>query len=350
MKDDIKILKSKMVAVPDSDLSVHNEQIYFNIFNVNKCPEIFEADPKDLIFYAADTKVRARAFKDADVFNGLRVVAEKDLTNMEWITWFSAVLHNRLHVSPDKGKTAYSIKLNPDEENEASLIKMKQTVNNESHKLTNIFWDKLEGSTKNKLFNLKTSYEELGGVIGYVADDLATKNSFRFQLIFPHDHPRKAAFNPGQIATKFYHQYNGHLYELHTKFIGAVGEFYEWDITGLTPGKVYVGLSFSTDGGNNILPSTGLFGTTLNDDGELPLLDEAEMAIPPKEFGLKKHKMWSEELAKKFMGEELTKTTYNIIVKKQYEYENEDSYVPVANVKEYYENYPWLKTGKDIEE
>ncbi len=347
MNNETKIIKSKMIAVPDADLAVNNEQLYFNLFNVNKCPEIFNEDPKNLTFYAAGTKARVKAFKNADVYNGLRVVGEKDLSNMEWITWISAILHNKLEVSPDNGKTGYSVKLVPDVKNQAALVKMKETVINESHKLTEMFWHKLEQSTKNKLFNLKSSYDVLGGVISYVDDELATKNSIRLQLIFPQDHPRKPMFNPGEVPTKFYHHYDGHLYELPATLISAVGEFYEWDIKGLEPGKVYAGLSFSTDGGNNILPSTALFGITLDENGEQTLLDDAELAVPAKEVGLKNYKMWSEELAKKFMGNELTKTTYDVIVKKQFEHDNEDGYVPLSNVDEYYDNYPWLKTGKE---
>lgn len=348
MEDERKV-KSKLTLVLDDVLTIHNERITLNLFNVNKQPEIFECDPKQLSFYISNTKVEVDIHKSSELHNGLRIVAKEKLTEIEWINWIIAIKDNNFTISHNKGEVGYIVKLLNDKASDsATQAKMKEKVIKQSNRLVDEFWTKIGSSQKNSMFNLKNAYEELGGVISYVDETHSTQTSLRLQLIFPADHPRREMFKPGEIPTKFYHHFDGHLYEMNTTFLQGVGDFFEWDITGLTPGRSYVGLSFSTDGGNNILPSTSLFGVTKNENGDILNIDEAPLEKPLLEAGYAKHKMWPEELALKFMGKELTKTTYDIMVKKEHEFKNDDIYVPIANIDEYYDDYPWIKTGKEI--
>lgn len=339
---------AKLVLHIDDQKTVEEETMNVIISNVSKVPEIAKAESKDLSLYANGIEMNARIFKDATVLDGLRAVAGSDIQNINWINWVTGITNDAFEVSADNGETKYPISMTKAKLNDSQKEKIAQKIHDTSDKLIKGFWKGMHGSTKNKLFDLGVYYEQLGGVIGFINDEYTTPTSFRFQMIFPNDHPRRAAFSPDESPIKFYYTFDGYLYELKTTYTKGIGEFYEWEVSGLEPGSIYPGFSFSMDGGNSIFPSTGLFGITRNEDGTLPDFDEAELRKPWEQAGYKPHQMWNEELAHKFMGPELTKVTYDVIVKKQFEFENDEDYVPLSRVEDFYANFDWLKTGKEV--
>ncbi len=347
---DINKIKSKLTLVLDDINTIADEKLSFNLLNVNKQSDVFECDPAKLTFYVSGSKVDVLITKDQNLHNGLRIRVLKDLSSIEWISWMVALKDDDFAISPDDGKKVYITKLNVGKSSDDNAHeKMLEKISKVSNKLVQQFWSKLEGSQKNAMFNLKNSYEELGGVISFVNEEHSTSTSLRLQLVFPKDHPRRAMFKPEEIPTKFYYHFDGYLYEIKTKLVQGVGDFFEWDLTGLEPGTSYVGLSFSTDGGNSILPSSSLFGVTRDQSGRLLNIDEAPIAKPFEEAGYAKYKMWNEEMSLKFIGKDLNKIMYDVMVKKQYEFDNDGLYAPLINIDEFYPEYPWIKKGKDIE-
>ncbi len=348
---DIKKIKSKLTLVLDDINTITNEKLVFDLLNISKQKEINNCDTSKLSFYVSGSKVDVSIKKDQKLHDGLKIRVEKELTSIEWISWMIALKDDDFAISNDDGKTFFITKLCSDKSSDNTAHeKMKEKIEKVSNKLVQQFWSKLGSSQKNTMFDLTNAYEELGGVIRFVNEEYSTHNSIRLQLVFPSDHPRRAMFKPEEVPTKFYYHFDGYLYEIKTRLIQGVGDFFEWELSGLQPGTAYVGLSFSTDGGKSILPSSSIFGVTRDLNGKLLNIDEAPIVAPFKEGGYAKYKMWNEEMSKKFIGEELSKLGYDVMVKKQYEFDNDGLYAPLINIDEFYQDYPWIKTGKETED
>ncbi len=341
----------RMALYADIPYSMKEGIVHLNFINVKNFPQFWDVHEDNLKLYAMGTEIKNVKFlRTPDVPNGLKIRYPENFTHMEFLALSGAVKYNRFEISPDGGVTKKQI--NSVKDNISNKIKMKLTEN--SGKTMDLIVSELKSDIlKSDKYYYLTHEEHYGkedalGVMSHFNEGKTTPTSLRYQLLLPDDHPAHAAgFDPLSSKTQFFYIYDGYMYELKIKFLEQIENFYEWDFIDLEPGKVYPAVSYTVNG-KHYSPSTALYGITRNADGTLPTIDEAQIAVPPK--GAKKYPMWTEETSIKYMGEHLTKINYDVIAKKHYEYDDEIGFVSLQEAHTVYENYPWLKTGKKIEE
>lgn len=329
----------KIGIYPDMKKSLLNQTIYLNLVNIKNKSALNNTSEDLMRLYASGIEINAVFYKTPEIPNGYKIAYATTMSNVEIISMISGIKYNTLEVSFDGGMTRTHVYSIHDKLAEKISIKLEREGDlKNKHKIEMI--DKIvrSGKTNNIL-----EATENDRVLAHVNETKSTGTSFRFQVIVPKEHPFivNNIFNPNDLEmTKLYYIFEGHCYEFKYEYIGQIENLHEWDVVGLKPNRIYAGLSFSLDGGKTILPSSALYGITRNKHGEVPTIDETILA-KPKEID-KKYKMWNESEAIGYMGKNLTKKVYSILVKKHYEDEYSESYLALSKAHELYNDYEWL--------
>ncbi len=150
----------------------------------------------------------------------------------------------------------------------------------------------------------------------------STKTSVRWVVMSPEFVPMIdfSKFNPESKDIVAAHTYNGKLYKLNTEFVRENSGVYEWDISGLQPGRVYTGISISFDGGKKFFPARATYFTTRDEDDVITTIDSGILGAP-KTKAVKSYPMWDKDIALRAIGQEGLDEALDLIVKKHYEEE-----------------------------
>ncbi len=335
-------IRNKLTLYADLEMTEKQGKYILNLENVKKVPELWEANENDITLISGDYKIPARFKRCKTVDARYRIIFDQPMDNMQQFWYVRGVRYDELFVSIDGGETKIKI----------HLIKGKFVEALTSRNLSELDEDVIKNEILDSIFNSDkyhyiTHEFDNEDVISHIHEGKTTKTSLRYQALIKEDHEIFSE-DYEHSYIKFYHVYDGYLYELPTKFIDRAKNLFEWEIYDLEPYSAYVGLSFSLDGGKTIYPSTSLFGITRDEDGEMPVLDEVNLAKPKPDA--KKHKMWTKEVAIDSMGEKLTLKTYDAIVKKHYEDVHGGEFIPFHTVRQYHHEINWLETGKKLDE
>ncbi len=331
----------QMAVFADIPMSIHNNNVYLNIVNVKRYNELWEAHEDELQFFAFGTQIRGTFFKSDDIPNGYKLAClTHDLTAIEILSLKEGGKYNAFEISIKGLDTRW--KVNSVKERLTMKIKkqLEAVDSYSSDSLANVVVNNIKASGK------KEYWDDIHGqhAISHVNEGKTTGTTMRFQTILPSDHPlHDLGFVPEEAM--FLYVYEGHCYEIKSRFIENIENLYEWDLIDLKPGRIYTGLSFSIDGGKTTSPSVALYGVTKNKQGQLPTIDDAMLAKPDNpENG--QFPMWNEEIAINYLGESLAEKNYDIIVKKHYEDEYTEEYLGLSRANEFHGEYDWLKLGK----
>lgn len=344
-----KIIKSRgLVIYGDIENMLEDEALFYIIDNVKKFPEYWNADLDAIKIYAIGKQIPCVAFKADDVPNGIRVLLSGAMNStLDVISIIISIKYNLWEISFDNGHSKVKVNRVKDKHQfEIGMMASDIGVDTFEHHLQ-VVLDEIHESQKNS--GVKLIDENKSLFVAHINEGKTFDTKMRYQILVPESHSIHENIDIDNIlnSIKFFHIYEGHAYEIESKFIEKIGSLYEFDLLNLEPGTIYVGLSVSLDGGKTLLPSSALYGITKNIDGVLPTMDESILAKPKP--GSEKFEIWNEETAIKYLGEELTYRTYDVIVKKHYEDEYEDEYLALSRTQEFYSDYHWLKGSKTKE-
>ncbi len=346
MKQLIKQMKkSKNMAgvIIDLPMTVKNNAIYLDLVRIDKVPEIANAHPSDLELYAMGRHLPVMFFKSPALENGFKASFTTELTNKEFLSFIVGMKYNKFEISADGGYTR--ILVNSDFNSSINEIADSLQNANSKHdqEVRKLLIDEITNQVIEE-YNEHGSVDEVeytqdDKILCKIDDDHATKTSFRHQAIVPPTNPILGGQPVDVSLVKFYYTYYGQIFELETEFVSQKENTFEWDVKGLEPGKVYPGLSFSY-GPSPIIPSDSLYGTTLNEKGKVPNIDEAELGKPIE--GEKGHPMWDREIVLQFVEKHIIKKTCEIIIKKHHEDENEEDYLAISQIERFFDKYEWI--------
>ncbi len=308
-------------------------QMTLTIINVDKNPELFDLNLKELKLILLGRMSEEVVFeRNPSIYGSINAVHSPDFVTEDVISLVGAIKYQKIFITPDNGKTKYkvrSIKVKSIQAIEDKFKKQtaKKIAKEKQQDSVARLKDRMAKSDAEFYLGLKDRIDEekTGGVLCHSVESKATKNSIRHQLYIPNGHPFKEEFDPVANPVKFYHVYNGYLYEMDTEYVGMNGEVYKWDIINLEPNRIYVGLSYSTDGGKNIFPSSAAYGVTKSEEGHLPVIDEAYLGIP--KVGATRNQIWSRDLVSKMYGPQFTRVYFSLMAKKHHELDIPDEFI-----------------------
>lgn len=336
-------LNIKLAVYGDMKTSIEKKRIHLNLTNVERYPDLWNAHEHDLTLISMGSTIPAAFVRLSDGTKGYQIIYGEKLSHLEILSLVGGVKYNKMFISPDGGETLFHA--NSISDKDAKHIYSKRNkITDHTKELRMEILNEIKESDKYFYINHEFKDDE---VISHIHEGKSTSHTMRYQAIISDNNPVfEQGFTPETI--KFYHVFDGYCYEMQSEFIGKFDHLYEWDLIDLQEFSAYVGFSFSIDGGKTIMPSTSLYGVTRDEDGILPVVAEANLAKPKP--GIKPHKMWTEKDANEYMGKELAEKTYNIIVKKHYEMEHTDVFIPLHTIKQFYQDITWLKVGKDLKD
>lgn len=338
-----------MTIYGDVRTSIDENSLFYIIDNVRRFPLFWENSSMDNIkIYAAGKEISCVAFKSDDIPNGLKILLSgvKDSV-MNILSVIGSVKYSLWEISFDDGATRHKlIQINKKTNKELiQNIADSKNVTYEKH-LKNV----LKRTNRSKIKIVDKNGHANHGMISNINNSKTTKNTARYQILIPKNHPVHKKYNEKEIRKiSFHYVYKGNLYDIESKFIKKVGNLYEFDFINLEPGTIYTGLSTSFDEGKIILPSSSLYVITRDENNNLKTIDDAKLG-KPKKTDLPHSKIWTEEMSNLYLGESITKRIYDVIIKKHYEDEHEDEYLALSRIKELYSHYPWLKEENFSEE
>ncbi len=337
------VIHKRLALYGDIKKSVETKRIHLILDNVENKPELWNAHEDDLTLVSMGSTIPAAFVRASDGTKRYEIVYGEKLSHLEILSLVGGVKYNKMFISNDGGETLFHANSVSDK-TAKSIYGKNNEITDHTKELRKEILSEIKESDKFFYVNHEFDNDE---VISHIHEGKTTSHTMRYQAIISDDNEVfDMGFTPETI--KFYHVYDGYCYEMESKFIGKFDHLYEWDLINLHEFSAYVGFSFSIDGGKTILPSTSLYGVTRDEDGILPVVAEANLAKPKP--GVKPHKMWNEKQAIEYIGKELTEKTYNIIVKKHYEEEHTDVFIPLHTIKQFYQDITWLKLGKDLKE
>lgn len=323
----------------DMNLSVKKQTLYLNVVNAHRNKELWDASEDVIKLYAAGKEINVVIYKDPKLPGGYKLVCPTLHGSLETISMLNAVKYNTFEMSSDGGYTR--IKIHSIDDNLAKKIskwsEAQKTEISQQQRIDMIH----EIAKSEKSTNIDSDFSGQR-IISHVPEEFSTPTSFRFQALIHWDHPliTKLGFDPDKKISKVYFVHNGDCYLIDCSYIGKKETLYEWDIIGLKPGTIYAGLSFSIDGGKTLFPSSALYGITRNEDGSMPTFEEAKLAT--SEEGDTKYPFWNSPTSIQYMGENLTKKTFSIIIKKHYEHDNPEEYLSISNAYNFDAGYDWI--------
>lgn len=338
----------RMGLYADVPYSVKCNRIHLNFTNVNKYPEFWEVHESKLRLQAMGTQIDGATFlRSPDIPNGLKVRYPETMDHNTILALTAGVKYNNFAVSYDEGRTFQQINSVKDIVAKKYAVRINKLTQDRFMLSKAEILHNVMSSEKYKLLEDKNAYENLtSGLVSHIDENRSTSESLRFQLLLPEDseeHTTGILKIEGNV--KFYYTYYGKCYEIKAELKESLGSFYEWDLVDLEPGKVYPGITASVDGGKTLFPSTSLFGITKDEDDNIIELDMSTLAVPKE--GAKAKTLWSLNKAQDRLGEELLNLSLNIIIKKHYELENEDSFIPFSRLHEIKSDYAWADIDAD---
>ncbi len=333
----------KMLAVAETQATIDEQRFVINVYNANKNKDIWGAHESTVKWFAMNQEIAGvEIARSHDVPGALQARLPKEMTFQQLLFVTLSVKYNNIALSVDNGITRHKVISIPD----SQLEKKKRVIDKkkgDSLPLKKEMIKDIEASDKIHYLNHEELYKNSGGVYIHVNEQKSTSTSLRYQMILPDGHPDGEGFVPEDFT--LYYVFDGYAYEMETKYLGKLNDFYEWDIVNLRPNTMYVGLTFSVDHGKTLLPSSTFYGITRKENGILPILNEVDIHEPAADA--KKFKMWTEKDAIADMGEHWANLHYKLIAKMHYEYYHEhDAYITVDNAESIFDEIKWLKKGK----
>ncbi len=341
-----------MVIFADTKTSIQEGVLIYVVDNVKSFDEYWKADLSEVKLYASGKSIPSRAFKSASTPNGIKLMVSGMSNSLnDMLSIMSAIKFGLWEISFDGGTTRIPLIQIVDvvQKYEAEKIAQKNgwVPPKKEEKMNKELKKEIRKASKTK--QLSKGALPQHGLLAHVNEGRSTGTSLRYQILVP-----KASeavlelIEDDYNRLTFYYIYEGKGYKMESTFVDRVGSLWEWDLLGLKPGTIYTGLSTSLNGGKTMLPSSALYGITKNLKGEVPTIDEAELAKPePGEEGFE---MWNEEVAISYLGPEFAEKTYRVIVKKHYEDEYTEEYLSLSRTKDFFDDYKWLKGKKETPE
>ncbi len=320
-----------MAVYFDGEESFLNGELIINLIHANRHYEIDHAHEEDLILYAAGKEIDAIFRRDPEVKHGFKIYVTEDTNDRTaLVSIMSASKYNTFSIGVDH------------HEFHAQVItdkKAKKIAKSHERDLRNVYDDEREKILEEMNHDSRrgTSLEAEHGLISHISHKKTRRHSLRYQLLFHDAHERLNSFNPLSEKLEFYHIYKGDAYKIEHKFIGKYGTMFEFDLIGLEPNTVYVGLSISYDGGVTVLPSMSVYGITRDQEKHLNSKDEAILGKPIK--GAKKVPMWTKQEGIDYIGKTIVDATCDVMVKKHYEADNKGVILPLEEAHEHYDKY-----------
>ncbi len=320
----------------DITSSMEENKFFMNCVNVNKHDAYWNINENKLSLYAMGTKLPARFYKVPEIPNGYRIEFTEELNNKQVIALTGALKYNQFVLSNDDGETTVKINSIKDRDVKRVVTGLNKTITkHEDYEIEDVI-KKMKGSMKYSYIKNEVIHD---GVIANIDEDKATTNSLRYQAAIPEGNKVfDLGFNEKTI--KFYHSYNGKLYELESVFLNKVKSLYEWEFINLEPGTIYAGISVSFDGGKFIFPSSTLYGITREEDGGYPDVTNALLGKPKNEK--ESHPMWKPTDATTLKEKKIMKLTCDVLVKKHFEDEHPDEFLPLDKAEFAYQYYNWI--------
>ncbi len=337
-------LNVRMGLYADVPYSMSRDRIHLNFINVNRHPEFWEVHESQFRLEAMGVIIEGvKFFRAPDIPTGLKISYPKKLDHKTVLALTAGVKYNNFRVSNDGGETFTWV--NSIKDVVAKKYQMRES-NLTKESTDQILKTDLRVSIMNSP-KFKYLKDELGFDIlnelktfSLVNERKSTSTSLRHQTIISKDNPNYENIISNLENLKFYYIYNGDAYQFETELITHMDDYIEWDLVNLEPGKIYTGFSYSIDDGKTIVPSTALAGITRNEDNKVVPFDEAVLAQPKP--GSTKYPAYTFDKAVEVLGEEMATAKFNMLVKKHYEAQNEEVYVPLKLAKDYYNNYSWV--------
>ncbi len=334
----------------DVKTSLKEGVMFYIIDNVDQYEEYWNTDLDGFRIYASGREISSRAFKSNDIPHGIRIALVGLMnTTLDAMHVLGATKFDIWEISFDGGATR--IPINQVVEKRQLSDAKKQSINNGYDSPLHGINDMRGDKKKSEKSTISPGSLPTHGLLAHINEGKTTGTTMRYQIVIPQEHPILNMIGDAAYKAQFFHIFEGKAYKLDSKFVEHTGSLYEYDLINLKPGKIYVGLSTSVDGGETVLPSSALYGITKDKRGNLPLLDDAELAKP--EPGAKPYKMWGEHVLQTYVGEQYARRMYDVIVKKHYEDEFADKYISLSRSQDFYDDYEWLKgeaspDGQDI--
>lgn len=342
------IRHTKMIIYGDAKLSFAEEALFYIVDNVKNYKHNWKADLDNIRIYADGKEISSIAYKSHDLPKGIRLLLSGAMNStVDVISIIAAVKFDLWEISFDGGVNKQRIHQVLSKQQKQIGIEIMHTENDTfEHHLQEVL-EHIEHEEKEKI---RAKGNAKHGIIAHINEGKTTGTTMRYQVLVPSSHQlaEKFTVEMADEAMSFYHIYEGHAYKLDSKFVDKVGNLFEYDIINLQPGTIYVGFSTKMHGIGSIWPSSALYGITKDKHGDLPTIDNAILAKPKE--GAEQFEMWNEEIAHEYLGEELTKRTYDVIVKKHYEDDYEDEYLSLSRTQEFYADYNWLKGHPETRE
>ncbi len=341
-------IHKRMGIFADIPTSLKNQAIYLNFINAKNYPKFWNIHEDHLKLYAMGTEIKAMFYKSSDVPGGYKIAYSSVLSNVEILSMIESMKYDTLEVSYDDGITKKHIKSLHDKASKKIARKLEETQMIMDVEIREQMFKEIISIGKLERHGAQELNENR--IISHINEGRTTGTTMRYQAIIPPHNPMIEEFNfdPNVDSPYIYHVYEGKCYRLKTHFVGRIENLYEWDIINLEPGTIYAGLTFSFNKGKKILPSFSLYGITKDKHGQLPTIDDAQLAKPYE--GQEGIDMWTEDDAIGYMGESLAHKTYAILIKKHYEDEYAEEYLALNRTHEYYDDYDWLKLGQETRE
>ncbi len=328
--------KVDIAIFADVPASMQADKIFINCVNLKWHQEFWDINEKKLSLYAMGMPMPVKFYRVPEIPNGYKIEFTEVLSNKQVLALTGAIKYNRFTMSNDGGETTARVNSIKDTEAKKITAKLQKSITKNEDYVVEEVIEKIKTSMKysyirNEIFD--------DGVIAHIDEDKATTTTLRYQVIIPEGHK---LFDDGfaKENMRFFHSYNGKLYPLEAEFLNQVKDLYEYEIINLEPATIYAGLSVTIDGGKNIFPSSTLYGITREEDGGYPDAANAALGKPKSEKGVKP--LWKITKNTSIKDKKIMKLTCDVLVKKHFEDEHPDDFLPISKVVFAYKYYDWI--------
>ncbi len=335
-------LRRKMIIYGDAALSLEEDILFYNVINVKKnYPKQWESELDSMVLFVAGKEIETVAFKPENLRGGLRfMLSGMSNSTLDILRLAASVKYDLWEISFDGGLSRIRLyQKQSAKDKKIGRMKARELGWDQDNTDKALAKDTIKNRNKDAL--LKGSMPK-HGMLAHINESKSTATKLRYQVMVPKTNPLWEKLTEAIENVSFYHVFEGHLYRLNSEYVGNLGNMHEFDLTDLEASKAYVGISTSVDGGKTIFPSSTLYGITRDHKGNVPSLDDAELA-KPKNQDVPKYDLWTEEAAIGYIGKKLQKRMYDVIVKKHYEDEYTDEFLSLSRSQEFYSDYLWLK-------
>ncbi len=334
----------------DGELSFERKELIFKLLHANRTPKIWDAHEEDLILIASGKVLDAEFRKSTGVNGGYTISIKEDTSKkINTLSILSASKYNKYYI----GVRGISDQFHSQVISDHKAKKVLELTKVDEFELYEMSKESLQKEVSSRT-DIKISKREkemkIGHIVSSVSDSKTTATTIRYQILLPENHELENVIDKEDSPVRFYHLYNGRLYNLDYKFISKHGTMYEYDIIGLQPGTVYVGLTLSLNEGEKIYPSASLFGMTKSLDG-MHLNKTDAILGKPSDVKNPSIPMWTETEMLTHLTKQQVKRSYELIIKKHYEDDNKDDYLHAKAIDQFYDDYigKWYTQINDAE-